>query len=191
MADFPDFSLREPGALADSMFVERWSPRAFQKTAIDQDSLGRMMDAARWSPSCFNDQPWQIYTSSQSSFDDFLDCLVPANQDWAKEASVLGFMVVRQHFTHNGNLNDWAEFDCGAAWMSMSLQARLEGFYTHGMGGINADAAAKMLNLDDGLKVLMGFAIGKLVEADELNQAQLQAETPNQRKELSEVWFSV
>ena len=33
--------------------------------------------------------------------------------------------------------NSLAEFDCGAAWMALTIQARLLGYYTHGMGGMS------------------------------------------------------
>ena len=33
-----------------------------------------------------------------------------------------------------------AAFDCGAAWMAMTMQARKYGLYTHGMAGIDREA---------------------------------------------------
>ena len=72
---------------------KRWSPRAFEKTSIDDATLERIMQAARLSPSCFNAQPWRIYTSTDATFDDYLNLLVEGNQGWAKDTSVLGFMV--------------------------------------------------------------------------------------------------
>ena len=149
------------------------------------------MQAARWSPSCFNEQPWRIYTSTEQSFDNFLSVLVDANQAWAKDTSVLGFMVAKQSFERNGKANTWAEFDCGAAWMSLSLQARLEGMYSHGMGGFNAEAATELLEIDQSdYKVVMAFAIGYIADADDLSAEQIEAEQPNQRKPLNQVWQS-
>lgn len=191
MSNNPDFSQRQPNNGADSLFIERWSPRAFQKTIVSDESLARMMEAARWSPSCFNAQPWRIYTSTDASFNDFLELLVDGNRGWAKDASVLGFMVAENNFEHNGEPNAYAQFDCGAAWMAMTLQARMEGLYTHGMGGIYADKAADYLQIDaDSQSVVMGFAIGKLAELDQLSAEQQKAETPNSRKALSDVWFT-
>ena len=184
-----DFSARDADNNADPLFVQRWSPRAFTKTAMDSAALERILHAARWSPSCFNAQPWRIYTSSEASFETFLDCLVPANQAWAKDNAVLGFMVAQRHFEHNGKPNAWAEFDCGAAWMSLSLQARMEGYYTHGMGGFDADKATQMLELDpDQYKVVMAFSIGAVADPDTLDAEQRQNETPNARKTLADIW---
>lgn len=187
-----DFSARDTNTGVDSMFIERWSPRAFQKHPISDEVMTRIMDAARWSPSCFNAQPWRFYTSTEASFDDFLNLLVEGNQAWAKDVSVIGFLVGQKNFEHNGKPNAWSGFDSGAAWMAMSLQARMEGLYTHGMGGIKADEVADYLNLDSAeSEVLMGFTIGKLADLDQLDDEQRGNETPNQRKELAEIWRSI
>ena len=44
-----DFSNRDAQNNADSLFVQRWSPRAFEKTSIDDATLERIMQAARLS----------------------------------------------------------------------------------------------------------------------------------------------
>lgn len=187
-----NFDARDTSTGVDSLFIQRWSPRAFQKTTIDEPTMNRIMDAARWSPSCFNAQPWRIYTSTDNTFDDFLSLLVEANQGWAKDNAVIGFIVAEKHFEHNGKVNDYSAFDSGAAWMSMTLQARMEGLYTHGMGGIKAAQAAEYLGIDtDAADVLMGFTIGQLADLSQLDEEQRENETPNSRKELSEIWHSV
>ena len=181
-----DFSKRRNPNSIDDLFIERWSPRAFQKANIEQSVLTKIIDAARWSPSCFNAQPWRFYTSTSETFGDFLELLVEGNQDWAKDTSVIGFLVAEKNFEHNDKPNFHARFDCGAAWMAMTLQARMEGLYTHGMGGIHADKAADYLGIDKvGQEVVMGFTIGKLAE---LSPEQAKVEIPNERKALSEIW---
>lgn len=187
-----DFSARKTSSGVDSQFVERWSPRAFQAHTIDLEVLARIMDAARWSPSCFNAQPWRFYTSTEATFDDFLKLLVEGNQSWAKDTSVIGFMVARTHFEHNGKVNDYATFDSGAAWMSMTMQARIEGLYTHGMGGIKAAEVAEYLKLDTQTQaVLMGFTIGKLADLSALSDEQRRNEVPNERKSLQQIWQQI
>ena len=187
-----DFKYRQTSTGVAPLFVERWSPRAFQKASIDGAVMQRIMDAARWSPSCFNAQPWRFYTSTEATFDKFLNLLVDDNQRWAKDCAVIGFLVCEKNFEHNGSLNPFSNFDSGAAWMSLTLQARFEGFYTHGMGGIKAEEVSEFLNLDhEQSEVLMGFAIGKLIDLNKLDDEQRENETPNTRKELSEIWHAV
>ncbi|MFT4634478.1 MAG: nitroreductase [Arenicella sp.] len=187
-----DFDARDNSTGVDPLFIHRWSPRAFEKTTIDDSTMQRIMEAARWSPSCFNAQPWRFYTSTENTFDDFLNLLVEGNQGWAKNNAVIGFLVAEKNFEHNDKPNDYAALDSGAAWMSMTLQARIEGLYTHGMGGIKAAEAADYLNIDSvKADVLMGFTIGKLADLSQLDDEQRKNETPNSRKHLSEVWHSV
>jgi len=39
---------------------DRWSPRAFDPKPIPEIELQAMLEALRWSSSCFNEQPWQL-----------------------------------------------------------------------------------------------------------------------------------
>lgn len=171
------------------MFTERWSPRSFKKQAISQQVLTRIMEAARWAPSCFNAQPWRIHTSTDATFNDYLDLLMEGNQVWAKNASVIGFFTAETHFEHNGKPNKFNAFDSGAAWMSLTLQANKEGLYTHGMGGIKSDEVAKYLELDaDKEQVLMGFVIGYKDDPEKLPEDMQKKEKLSDRKPLSEIW---
>lgn len=187
-----DYSARENSTGVNPLFIERWSPRAFEKTSIDTPTMTRIIEAARWSPSSFNVQPWRFYTSTDATFDDFLSLAIEANQEWAKDCAVIGFLVGEKNLEYNGKPNGYSHFDSGAAWMAMTLQARMEGFYTHAMGGIRANEAAEYLKLDsEQSEVLMGFTIGKLAELSELDDEQRKNETPNSRKTLSEIWHQV
>ena len=188
MSDIPNPRQTLPGV--SSLFVERWSPRAFKKTPIDQAMLTRCIEAARWSPSCYNEQPWRFYTSNDDSFNDYLELLVDANQIWAKNASVIGFVVGKKHFTHNDQANPTFALDCGAAWLAMTLQARTEGWYTHGMAGIKHNAISDYFKLDPMQdQVMMGFVVGQLGDPAQLNDALREKEQPSLRKPLEEIWL--
>lgn len=188
-----DFSRRDPADGVDPLFYQRWSPRAFNKKPIAEETLKIIFDAARWAPSCYNDQPWQFITSSDDKdFDLFHNLLTEFNQAWAHRASLLGFIVARKHFEHNGKPNPSATFDCGAAWLAMTLQARLLGLYTHGMGGIKRDEVYKTFNLDrEKFEVICGFALGYIDSADSSNRLPedlAEIGLPSARKPLKEIW---
>lgn len=173
----------------DPQFIERWSPRAFDGSRIDNTILTRIFEAARWSPSCFNEQPWRFYSSTDKSFDDFLSVLVESNRIWVQTASVIGFVAARQKFARNEKENTYAQYDCGAAWMAMALQCRKEGLYSHGMAGFDRGAAQSLLELDESEeKVMMAFCIGRRAELSSLDAEQQAKEQPNTRKDLSEIW---
>lgn len=185
-----DFDARDALPGVDPLFAERWSPRAFLPAPLDAGVVARLIDAARWSPSCYNEQPWRFYTSTTDSFADYLSMLVEFNQVWARNASVLGYLVGSSHFAANGKPNDMFALDCGAAWMAMTLQARREGLYTHGMAGIKREEVSDYLGLDpDREVVLMGFAIGRLGDRATLDPKLQEREVPSPRRPLDEIWI--
>lgn len=183
----PDFSARDVAAGVDHTISHRWSPRAFKKVVIAEKDIETLFEAARWAPSCFNAQPWTFYVSSEKTFDQYLSLLNDGNQVWAKNASLIGFVVVKKTFEHNGKPNNYAEFDAGAAWLAMTLQARQMGLYTHGMAGIHHQQVAEYLALDDDHKVVCGIVIGVADSPDILPTEVAAKEKPSGRKPLSQV----
>lgn len=187
----PDFSRRDPAPEVDESLWRRWSPRSFRKVEIPGETLTAIIDAARWSPSCFNEQPWLIMTTSTpEEFALYLSLLTEKNQRWAVNASLLGFMVARRHFAHNGTPNRWAAFDTGSAWMSLTMQARRFGLYTHGMGGINLEEVYRQLGIPEAeFEVICGFAIGVIDRPEVLPTQDLrEMEVPSGRKGLAGMW---
>lgn len=185
----PDFSARDANPGVNPLFPERWSPRSFVRKNIAPEDLAVIFDAARWAPSAYNEQPWRILTSTEETFETFLNLLVEPNQKWARNASLLGFMIGRRNFTHNGAPNDWAVFDCGAAWMSFALQARSLGRYTHCMAGIKKDAVYDVFGISrDEFEVVAGFALGVLAPRENLEKPYVDWEAPSPRKPLDEIW---
>lgn len=185
-----DCTERAGDAVADALFYQRWSPRSFTGRELPEETLRTIFDAARWSPSSRNDQPWLFVTSSGASdFDVFLNLLTEGNQQWARSASLLGFIFARKNFEHNGKPNATAAFDCGAAWMAMTLQARRLGLYTHGMGGIKRDEVAPALRVDaEKYRVICGFALGEIAPPELLAADLAAGEKPSPRKPLPEIW---
>ena len=184
-----DFSQRQGLYGVNGQFIQRWSPRYFQRATLSDDVVCRMLEAARWSPSCYNEQPWHFYISDEQSFDDYLQLLVEGNQAWAKDTSAIGFLVARRQFEKNGKENDFAAFDCGSAWMALCLQANHDGWYVHGMGGIEKEAIYQAFNIDKAThQVVMGFAIGKLGNLAEADDETREKEKPNSRKPLNDIF---
>lgn len=185
-----DFNNRNPLPDVNALFHHRWSPRAFKKTSLAAETVNSIFDAARWAPSCFNEQPWLFVTSSGSDdFDTFLGLLNESNQVWAKNAGLIGFIFAKKTFTHNANDNNKAKFDCGAAWMSLTLQANLHGLYTHGIGGIDYANVYNTLNISrDNFDIICGFALGEIDDASTLPETLKEKETPSARKPLDEIW---
>lgn len=185
-----DYSARSKEQGEDELFRKRWSPRSFKKADVPQKIFQSIFSAAKWTQSCFNEQPWLFVTDSGDSDKDlFLDLLLPRNKKWAEESEMIGYIFARKSFEKNGKPNNFSAFDTGAAWMAMTLQARLFGLYTHGMAGINREDIYSRLNVSpDTYEVICGFVIGAIDQPDKLDEMTRSREKPSVRKELDEIW---
>src|SRR5437870_4918347 len=102
----PDFKNRIPEAEIDPMFIERWSPRAFDAKPVSDKILASLFEAARWSPSCFNEQPWLfLYANTEEDLQYFRPLLVDQNRAWADKVPVLVFAFAKRNFAYNGKPN--------------------------------------------------------------------------------------
>jgi len=154
----------------------RWSPRAFDPDRqVSRDDLLALLEAARWAPSCFNDQPWRFIVcdkaADETSWQHAVTTLAEKNRLWAKNAPVLMLAVAMESFNHNGQPNRWAMYDTGAASVSMCLQATALGMCVHQMGGFDAEKAREVFNLPDDCRPMAMMAVGYQAEADVLDDA--------------------
>jgi nitroreductase len=86
----------------DNMFIERWSPRAFLPDPVENEDIKTIFEAARWSQSCFNEQPWRfVYAQQPGDLQKFQSALTEGNQVWANHAPLLAFAFSKKHFSHN------------------------------------------------------------------------------------------
>lgn len=186
--------MRKTQASVNPLFTERWSTRSYDSAALPEGALESLFEAARWSPSCFNEQPWVFIVGDRArdaaQHEAVLSVLVKDNQTWAKNAPVLMVLFSRKTFTLNSKPNSLAGFDAGSAWMALALQAQLLGLNAHAMGGFDADAAFKKLGAPHGITpethhVHVAIAVGKSVPNAE------KPEAPTERKPLSSVFHFV
>lgn len=173
----------------DPLFYQRWSPRAFQGYEISDRELKTLFEAAKWAPSCFNEQPWLfLYTKKSSEhWPLFLGFLVEMNQSWAKEASVLIVLISNKNFSRNNKPNESHTLDSGSSWQSLALQAHLMGLAAHGMAGFDKDAARRGLNIPENYQLEMMIAVGKPGPKELLAKSLQEKEIPSSRKKLSEI----
>ena len=180
---------RIPEAEVDAVFTDRWSPRSFVDEPLSESQVAALFEAARWAPSCFNDQPWHFrYAVSVEDRRLFATALVEKNREWAQHAPMLLFVLARKDFGATGKPNRHAVFDAGAAWMSLALQARRLGLYSHGMAGFSVEKAAEVMNVSlDDHEIMAAVAVGKRGEPGTLPEDMVPGEKPNGRKPLAEV----
>jgi nitroreductase len=152
------------------LIATRWSPRAFEERRIEPSVLRSLFEAARWSASCFNEQPWRFVVATKDRPEEFqrlLDVLVPQNQQWAKSAWVLVIAAAKKTFTHNGKHNHYPMHDAGAALALLAIQANAVGLHVHAMGGFDHARARADFAIPDDFEVASAFVIGYVDGAPE------------------------
>jgi nitroreductase len=145
------------------LISQRWSPYAFADRPLSDDDLRSVFEAARWSASSYNEQPWRYIVATKAKpvdFERLLSCLVEGNRVWAKAAPVLALGCTSLNFTLNGKPNAAAEHDLGLASATLTLEATARGLSVHQMIGILPDKARELYRIPDGIRPLTGPAIG-------------------------------
>jgi nitroreductase len=182
---------RKTEAPVDRLFVDRRSTRAYSSTPVSREELGSVFEAARWSHSCYNDQPWLfVYGVEREDRSRIASLLAEGNRAWAEAAPVLGVVFARRHFAHNGKPNRWGPYDTGSAAMALSLQAHRLGLSAHYMGGFDAERSFELLDVPaDQYEAMAAFSLGRPASLDDVPEDLREREKPTDRKPLDEIAF--
>lgn len=176
------------------VFLHRWSPRSFSDREVSPATLAKLFEAARWTASSFNEQPWRFFLGLRGSttYQKIFESLGEFNQAWAGSAPVLIVGAAHTRFTHNGAPNRVALYDLGAAASYLTLQAAALGVATHQMAGFDVEKARQSLGIPDDYIMGATIALGYQGEPAALQKEQLlkQETTPRSRKPLNEFVLS-
>ena len=172
----------------------RWSPRAFSSQLVEPEKLERIFEAARWSASCSNEQPWRFLVgikNQDQAWTKILNSLNIGNQIWCKFAPVLVLLISKSNFTRNDRPNKWSNYDLGQSAAYLSVQATSEGLFVHQMAGFNAEKARSLLSIPDDFEVKTAMAIGYYGDAENLPEDKKTSEFADRsRKELKAMVYS-
>jgi len=175
----------------------RYSPVLFKKKAIPKKVLIRCLEALRWAPSCFNNQPWKLVLVEGSRRIAKLANCFPRGNHWVLKTPLVGFVVSEPKLDciTEGNDNlEYYQYGCGMAMMNFILQAEHEGLKSHQMAGYFEKEVKKALKIPKKYRVLAAFGVGyeeKLKDyKDEIHPKLLERikTTKRSRKPLSEVY---
>jgi len=179
----------------DNTIANRWSGRTYDAAkAVSHAQVIALLEAARWAPSCFGDQPWRFVVwnkaSNPQAWQQAFDCIVPGNQAWVKDAPVLVLVCADTLFSHNQQPNRWAQYDTGAAAENLCLQASALGLMAHQMGGFDANLTREKFNIPAQYTPMAMISVGHPADVATLGGDVLARETAERtRKPLTELFF--
>ena len=175
------------------LIAGRRSILAFASTSVEPETLASLMEAARWTPSSMNEQPWSFIVATKvnkSDFDRLLGCLVEFNVQWAQHAPVLLLSVARLTFESTGQLNRHAFHDVGQAMANLTFQATVSGLVVHQMAGFDVEKARREFSIPQDYEPVAAAAVGYPGNSADLPEKLREREaSPRKRKPLTNFVF--
>jgi nitroreductase len=152
-----------PQAPIHELIANRRSPRAFSEQPIESAKLLSLFEAARWSPSSSNEQPWRFIVATKDDsriFSALVESLMEGNRRWAERAPVLVLALAQSTYSKTGAAYQHSWYDLGQSVAHLSVQATALGLAVHQMGGFDADKARELLSIPEGFQPVIVFAVG-------------------------------
>ena len=177
------------------LLASRWSGRAYDPDrAVSRVQLLALLEAARWAPSCFGDQPWRLTVwdriNDPANWERAFATLAEGNRGWARNAPILLLASADSVLTANGKPNRWGHYDTGAAMMGLCIQATSMGLMVHQMGGFDTDRIRAEFSIPNRFTPMAMAAVGYQLPEDAMPEDMKEREfAPRRRRPLGENFF--
>jgi nitroreductase len=139
----------------------RKATRAIDKRPVESDKVKTILEAARLSASCANNQPWRfLVLTGPAALEKGREALSRGNY-WAKTAPVLIFGYSKPDFDCQlSDERDYYLFDLGMAVQCILLQATELDLVARPMAGFSPSKVRQAFGIGDECKVMVAIAIG-------------------------------
>jgi nitroreductase len=153
----------------------RKATRAIDEKPVESGKINTILEAARLSASCGNNQPWRfLLLTEPAALEKGREALSRGNY-WAKTAPVLIFGYSKPDFDCQlSDERDYYLFDLGMAVQNILLQATELGLVARPMAGFSPIKVRQAFGLADEYKAMVAIAIGyegDIATLDEKKQA--------------------
>ncbi len=163
LATVPVLRPANTGHPINTLIAGRWSARAIDPAKpVDEATIARLLEAARWAASSRNNQPWAFAVATArdpARLAAAKHAIMKAN-GWALAAPVIMFTLSRKRYAGSFLPNLLHKFEAGMATENMALQAASEGLVFHQMLGFWSWRARRAFRIPRSFAVLSAIAIG-------------------------------
>jgi len=143
----------------------RKSPLVFDERDVEREKVDALVEAARWAPSCFNNQSWNyVFVHKDDSTRRNLEEALSLGNGWAKKAPYLVAVGSKPDEDCDVNGLPYYAYDAGLSVMSMTTEAEHQGLRVHQMAGYDEEKVRKALGFSKDHRIIVVFALG--YEAD-------------------------
>jgi nitroreductase len=133
------------------VLLARWSPTSWDPDhKLAPEAVDHLVEAARWSPSAGNSQPWSFVTArrGEAIHQRLVPLLAPSTRRWAPAASLLVVNLCHRFVEGTDwDYSEFAEYDLGQSVAHMTIQAQGMGLYARQFRGFDRDAVEQELGL--------------------------------------------
>ena len=142
---------------------KRKSIRAYEKTPVPEETVKKILDAARLAPSANNRQPWHFIVVTGSEKRENLSMGV-----FAKFLAETPVVIVACGDTKASP--KWCSIDVSIAMENMVLAATAEGLGTCWVGSFDENQVKALLKIPENLEVVALLAVGYASEKESIAQ---------------------
>jgi acyl-CoA thioesterase FadM/nitroreductase len=169
----------------------RQSLRAFSDRPVEREKIERMIEAARWSPSCANRQPWRfVIVEKEGPTRHALEEALDGGNVWARRAPVLIVTGARKEDGSSVETREYFHHDTGLSTMSLLYRAVDQGLLVHPMAGWKEEPLKKALSLPEDYRPIAVIAVGYAGKQEDVDEAtRKKDERPRVRKDAGEIAF--
>lgn len=175
----------------DERLARRWSPYVFSERPVSAETLRSILEAARWAPSSFNEQPWRFVVGMKGHGETharIVDCLAEGNRTWAAQAPVLILGIYKYGFSANDKPNKSAPHDLGLAFAQMIFEAGRHELFAHMMIGLDPELARTTFAIPNDAEAYTAMAIGQR-DTGEAGDSTLRVRENKARQRLAQREF--
>jgi len=167
----------------------RRARRALSDRRIPSEVVDRVMTAATWAPSCFNNQPWRFVVVQREEELEVVKGFLAGGNYWAKQAPLIVLVLTEPDLDCRlSDRRDYSFFSTGLAVENLVLQAVAEGLIAHPIAGYKPEGIKEALGIPQELVLLTLVIIGYPGDESVLNEKHLALEhSPRDRKPPEEV----
>jgi glutaredoxin-dependent peroxiredoxin len=171
----------------------RHGSRSFRVDPVPEEIVGELVEAARLTPSCMNNQPWRyLFLSSPEALEKGRQALSKGNFPWAGRAPLLIVGYARE--ADDCAIPDgrrYHQFDLGMATMDLMLAATARDLVARPFAGFSPAKLKELFpeHLSDADQPLVMLAVGYLSENEDHIPPEKRGmeQKPRSRKDASEI----
>ena len=154
-----------PAPSLHPLLASRWSPTRFDETAgITADEVDTVLEAARWSPSAGNSQPWAFVVGvrADATHQRLVPYLARSSASWAATAGLLVVNLAHRYVEDTDwDYSEFALYDLGQAVAHMTLQAQSLGFASRQFRAFDKDGLTREFAVPPHWEIMTMTAFGR------------------------------